>query len=85
MKGEILVEYHLNCKESAFGCEVTIDEENGRFTIRKADSSGEYFNSPEELIHWILQNWESSDFNDENEFKEMLTEILLYFPINSHQ
>ncbi|WP_078379588.1 hypothetical protein [Sutcliffiella halmapala] len=77
------MEYQLKCKESAYPCEVTIDEDNNRFTIRKADSSGEFFNSPEELVYWILENWDSSDFNDEGEFQEMVKEIQLYFPINN--
>ena len=43
------MEYNLYSKDSAYPCEVTIDEENGRYMIRKADTSGEIFNSAAEL------------------------------------
>jgi hypothetical protein len=69
------MEYFLRCRDNAFPCEVTIDEDNGRYMIKKADSSGEVFNSSSELVHWILTNWETEDFHDEVQFEEMLREI----------
>ncbi|AST92685.1 hypothetical protein ACWE42_07875 [Sutcliffiella cohnii] len=73
------MEYELRCKESAYPCEVTIDEDNWRFTVRKADTSGEYFNSPEELISWVESNWSTKDFHDEEQFLKMLQEIKSYY------
>ncbi|MEH7479839.1 hypothetical protein V7157_01785 [Neobacillus drentensis] len=75
------MEFYLRSKDNAYPCVVTIDEDNGRYTIRKSDSSGEYFNSPKELVAWIMENWQSEDFLDRNEFESMLSEIKVYFPI----
>ncbi|MCA1029794.1 hypothetical protein LCL95_01955 [Bacillus timonensis] len=77
------MEFSLRSKESAYPCEVTIDEDNGRYMIRKADSSGEVFNTPEELVTWILSNWDSEEFSDQDEFEMMIQEIQVYFPINN--
>jgi hypothetical protein len=75
------MEFFLKSKDNAYPCEVTIDEDNGRYTIRKSDSSGEYFNSPKELVSWIMENWHCEDFLDQDEFESMLSEIKVYFPI----
>ncbi|MFD1736500.1 hypothetical protein ACFSCX_07970 [Bacillus salitolerans] len=75
------MEFSLKSSDSVYPCEVTIDEDNGRFMIRKTDSSGEVFNSPEELVLWIIENWEASDFQEQEEFDTMMREIQLYFPI----
>lgn len=72
------MEYILRCRDNVFPCEVTIDEDNGRYMIKKADSSGEVFNSSAELVHWILNNWEIDDFYDHAQFEEMLREIKEY-------
>jgi hypothetical protein len=75
------MEFFLRAKDNAYPCIVTIDEDNGRYMIRKSDSSGEVFNSPTELVSWVLENWESEDFLDKVEFESMLKEIQEYFPI----
>lgn len=76
------MEFYLQAKDGAFPCEVTIDEDNGRYMIRKADTSGEVFNTPEELVRWIVENWKSDDFLDREQFERMMNEIRLYIPIN---
>ncbi|WP_066254995.1 hypothetical protein [Neobacillus drentensis] len=75
------MEFYLKSKDNAYPCIVTIDEDNGRYTIRKSDSSGEYFNSPKELVAWIMENWHSEDFLDCEEYESMLCEISVYFPL----
>jgi hypothetical protein len=80
-KGVGRMEFYLKSKDNAYPCEVTIDEDNGRYTIRKSDSSGEYFNSAKELVAWIIENWQSEDFLDRDEFESMLNKIKVYFPI----
>ena len=75
------MEFFLKTKDNAYPCVVTIDEDNGRYTIRKSDSSGEVFNSPKDLVAWIMENWRSDDFLNNDEFEEMLEEIRIYFPI----
>lgn len=75
------MEFILRCKGNVYPCEVTIDEDNGRYMIRKTDSSGEVFNTPEELALWLIQNWVSSDFHDAQEFDNMMKEIQIHFPI----
>ncbi|WP_019241608.1 MULTISPECIES: hypothetical protein [Bacillus] len=74
------MEFLLQVKDNAFPCEVTIDEDNGRYMIRKSDSSGEVFNSPKELFAWILANWGAEDFIDKKQFETMLAEIQANFP-----
>ncbi|WP_108671013.1 hypothetical protein [Peribacillus acanthi] len=76
------MEFSLKSKDNVYPCEVTIDEDNGRYMIRKTDSTGAVFNSPEELVVWILENWESSDFESEQDFDIMLKEIEVYLQIN---
>lgn len=75
------MEFLLKTKDNAFPCEVTIDEDNGRYMIRKSDSSGEYFNSPKELVGWIIENWDSEDFLEKEQFEGMLKEISVYLTI----
>ena len=76
------MEFYLKSKNCAFPCEVTIDEDNGRYTIRKEDTSGEVFNNPEELVQWIIENWDKEDFQDDEQFDLMMKEIQVYLPIN---
>ncbi|WLD92580.1 hypothetical protein [Alkalihalobacillus sp. AL-G] len=66
------MEFSLKCKASVFPCEVTIDEDNGRYMLRKADSSGEFFNTPEELARWVFKNWSLDDFDEIDSFQKML-------------
>ncbi len=75
------MEFILRCKGNVYPCEVTIDEDNGRYMIRKTDSSGEVFNTPEELALWLSLNWVSSDFYDAQEFDNMMKEIQVHFPL----
>ncbi|MEH7502686.1 hypothetical protein V7152_11820 [Neobacillus drentensis] len=75
------MEFYLKSKDNAYPCVVTIDEDNGRYMIRKSDSSGEYFNTPKELVAWIIENWHSDDFLDREEYESMIIEISVYFPI----
>lgn len=66
------MEYNLYSKDSAYPCEVTIDEENGRYTIRKADTSGEVFNSVGELFYWVRTNWKEEDFRSRKQYNYLL-------------
>ncbi|WNB93346.1 hypothetical protein [Bacillus sp. NEB1478] len=77
------MEFSLKCKGSVFPCEVTIDEDNGRYMLRKADSSGEFFNTPHELAEWVLSNWNSEDFDDQDSFQKMLNSLDTYMNIKS--
>lgn len=72
------MEYMLSCKGSAYPCEVTIDEDNGRYLVRKADSSGEFFNTAPELVSWVLNNWQPDEFDDQQQFGQMIDEIKEY-------
>jgi hypothetical protein len=76
------MEFNLRARDNAYPCVVTIDEDNGRYMIRKSDSSGEVFNSPNDLVLWILDNWGAEDFIDPLEFESMLKEIQANFPIS---
>ncbi|WP_102347185.1 hypothetical protein [Bacillus sp. Marseille-P3661] len=72
------MEFNLKGKDGAFPCEVTLDEDNGRYMLRKADTSGEYFNEPQQLVQWIEENWTVNDFKDPEEFNKMIREIRKY-------
>jgi hypothetical protein len=67
------MEFYLYCYDNAFPCEVTLDEDNDRYMLRKSDSSGEFFNSPIELIEWIKRNWTSDNFLNPDEFRTMIS------------
>jgi hypothetical protein len=69
------MEYSLLAYDGAYPCEVTIDEDNGRYMIRKADTSGEVFNKVEELIQWLKTNWKAEDFRNPTEFTNLMEEI----------
>ena len=74
------MEFSLCSLDCALPVEVILDEDNGRYMIRKSDSSGEYFNTPIELIEWVKNNFSEEEFCDPLEFHEMvkaLTEYLL--------
>ncbi|MED4009752.1 hypothetical protein ACFC4S_02070 [Priestia megaterium] len=69
------MEFSLQSYESAIPCEVTADEENGRYMLRKADTSGEVFNTPSELIQWIEANWSAEQFVSTDAFHEMMKQL----------
>ncbi|MCH1626375.1 hypothetical protein [Fredinandcohnia quinoae] len=75
------MEYSICSLDSALPCEITVDDDNGRYMIRKSDSSGEIFNSAEELIAWINTNWSPEEFCDPNEFTDLIIKLNSYDPI----
>ncbi|WP_342394359.1 hypothetical protein [Salipaludibacillus daqingensis] len=60
-------------KNGALPCEVTADDDNGVFTIRKEDTSGEVFNNFSSLKGWIHQHWNEEQFVHSNEFHQLLS------------
>lgn len=76
-----MMEFSLCSLDGALPVEVTLDEDNGRFMIRKSDRSGEYFNSPGELIEWLKVNLSEEDFCDRDEFQGMM-DILKKYQLN---
>ena len=77
------MEFSLKCKENVFPCEVTIDEDNGRYMLRKADSSDEFFNTPHDLAKWVFNNWKSEDFDEQDSFQQMLKSLEKYLHVRS--
>ncbi len=73
-----ILEFSLCSLDSALPVEITIDEDNGRFMIRKSDTSGEVFNSPRELIEWVKKNLREDEFCDSREFKGMMRKLDSY-------
>ncbi|MYL35578.1 hypothetical protein GLW05_18535 [Pontibacillus yanchengensis] len=69
------MEYQLYGKSGAYPCVVTIDPDNGRYMIRKEDTSGEVFNSKEELVKWIHDYWKIEQFVDPKAFTTMMDEL----------
>lgn len=72
------MEFTLCSFESALPCEVTLDDDNGRYMIRKADSSGVVFNNADDLIKWVNENWRSDEFCNPIEFTEMIEKLNNY-------
>lgn len=69
------MQFELLNKSGAYPCEITVDEDNGRYMIRKEDTSGEVFNSKEELYAWIQSNWEPKDFEVADQFTNMMQSL----------
>ncbi|BCB02313.1 hypothetical protein [Bacillus sp. KH172YL63] len=72
------MEFEIMTVESEIPCLVVVDEDNGRFMIRKADTSGEIFNSQEELVQWIETNWSKEKVVNTYDFVKMLEMLRLY-------
>ncbi|PFG03763.1 hypothetical protein [Bacillus sp. es.034] len=72
------MEFEIMTVESEIPCLVVADEDNGRFMIRKADTSGEVFNSQEELVHWIEANWSKDKVVNTYDFVKMLEMLRVY-------
>ncbi|MCT8138168.1 hypothetical protein H1D32_10625 [Anaerobacillus sp. CMMVII] len=69
------MEYVIKAKDSAIPCLVTIDEDNGRYMLRNADTSGEVFQNKEQLIQWIETQWYPKFFEDEEAYSDLLAMI----------
>lgn len=72
------MEFSLCSLDCAMPVEVTLDEDNGRYMIRKSDSSGEFFNTPHELINWVRSNFFAEQFCDPIEFQAMIKKLSDY-------
>ncbi|WNS73910.1 hypothetical protein RRV45_13385 [Bacillus sp. DTU_2020_1000418_1_SI_GHA_SEK_038] len=72
------MEFSLCSLDCALPVEVTLDEDNGRYMIRKSDSSGEFFNTPHELIQWVRSNFSADEFCDPMEFHAMVKKLTDY-------
>ncbi len=72
------MEFEIMTRESESPCLVVADEDNGRFMVRKADASGEVFNSQEELVNWIEANWSQEMIVNTYAFVKMLEMLRVY-------
>ncbi|MGG3915153.1 hypothetical protein [Rossellomorea vietnamensis] len=72
------MEFEIMTVESEIPCLVVADEDNGRFMIRKADTSGEVFDSQEALVHWIEANWSKDKVVNTYDFVKMLEMLRVY-------
>ncbi|PLR98896.1 hypothetical protein [Bacillus sp. T33-2] len=72
------MEFSLCSYDGALPVEVTLDEDNGRYMIRKSDTSGEFFNSAKELILWIRANFSVEEFCVPEEFNGMMEMLAQY-------
>ncbi|SFA92370.1 MULTISPECIES: hypothetical protein [unclassified Bacillus (in: firmicutes)] len=69
------MEFSLDSFDGALPVEITIDEDNGRYMIRKSDTSGEFFNTPKELIEWIKKHFHEEEFCQPQQFRFMLKKL----------
>ncbi|SER40998.1 hypothetical protein [Salipaludibacillus aurantiacus] len=65
----------LIAKDSAIPCEVTADADNGIYTIRKNDTSGEVFNDLTSLISWVQEYWGPDQFVAHSQYNELLAKL----------
>ncbi|MGM0752091.1 MAG: hypothetical protein ACQET6_09155 [Bacillota bacterium] len=72
------MEFEIMTKESEIPCLVVADEDNGRYLIRNADTSGEVFNSQEELVRWIEANWSKEQVVNTYDYVKMLEMLRVY-------
>jgi hypothetical protein len=72
------MEFSLNSFDGALPVEITVDEDNGRYMIRKSDTSGEYFNTAVEMVKWIRANLRADDFCIPAEFTQMMESLAQY-------
>ncbi|MGD6966711.1 hypothetical protein FZC78_04915 [Rossellomorea vietnamensis] len=66
------MDYKLNAVDSEIPVIVTIDPDNGIYTIRKSDTSGEIFNDPEDLLAWYQENLEPGSFTSSIEYQKAI-------------
>ncbi|MTH52070.1 hypothetical protein GKZ89_01535 [Bacillus mangrovi] len=69
------MEYLLKNKSSAIPCLIESDPDSSRYMVRNADTSGKGFNSKEEMVDWIRQNWDPEEFEDPESFKQALQDL----------
>jgi hypothetical protein len=73
------MEYELKAVDSELPVLITIDPDNGIYTIRKSDTSGEVFNTAEELHTWYKTHFNPVHFSSQTEYAqglEWIKEIL---------
>lgn len=75
------MEFYLKNRHGAFPVEVTIDEDNHRFTVRNVDTTGAFFNSACELVDWVKQNWHKDDFENPEEYDHMILSFAQICPV----
>ena len=75
IRGVRSVEFEIKAKDGAYPCEVTIDEDNGRYMLRNADTSGEVFHDKTELVAWVKNNWDQNQFEDPERYQQLLNEL----------
>ncbi|AZB43250.1 hypothetical protein CEF21_13575 [Bacillus sp. FJAT-42376] len=66
------MEYLLKSKSSAIPCLIEVDSDSRVYMVRNADTSGKGFNTKEELLHWVSQNWKPEDFEQPGQLREVL-------------
>ncbi len=66
------MEFSLMSKYGRYPCEVMVDEDQFRFWVRNADTTGEFFQSQQELLSWIRQHWRREDFLRPEEYDHLL-------------
>jgi electron transfer flavoprotein alpha/beta subunit len=63
------LELELKTIDSELPVVVTIDQDNGIYTIRKSDTSGKVFNSAEDLVMWFQENMDPVLFASNMEYQ----------------
>lgn len=69
------MEFNIKAKDGSIPCEVTVETDNGRYLIRKSDTSGEVFQNINDLKKWITQNWNANEFEDPSQYTQLLNEL----------
>lgn len=61
-------------------CEIVSDEDNNRFWVRNADTTGQFFSSTEELVTYIEKAWNKELFQDPDAYDLLLTDLRSSIP-----
>ncbi|WP_456274320.1 hypothetical protein [Bacillus sp. AK031] len=75
------MELELKTIDSELPVVVTIDPDNGIYTIRKSDTSGEVFNNAEDLFSWYRENMNPGLFASDTEYEHSLNWINEKIPL----
>ncbi|WP_421379034.1 hypothetical protein ACOJQI_14425 [Bacillus salacetis] len=66
------MDFELRAIDSEIPVVVTIDPDNGIYTIRNSDTSGEVFNTADELLSWYKTSMGPENFISSSDYEEGL-------------
>ncbi len=69
------MEYTLETEDSQIPMAITVDTDNGIYTIRKSDTSGEVFQEARDLYQWLQDHQNNLKLSSNKHFNTILSDI----------